>query len=201
MANGLTTKQEAFVAAYIGEARGNATEAARLAGYKGSDATLASVGAENLRKPQIASHIAKQREKIEQRAIADLQARVDGYDDRRSALLRIVAERGVSPDYAKVPGGRTGWLVRTVKQIGAGESAERVEEYAFDSGLHRELRELEKQAAQDLGQWQDRKQVDVTIQIRKKAEALAEQLGVPVDDVIAEAEAVAAGAWDTWSPR
>jgi hypothetical protein len=46
----------------------------------------------------------------------------------------------------------------------------------------------------------ERKQVDVTIQIRKKAEQLAEQLGVPVADVIKEAEAVAAGAWDTWSP-
>lgn len=34
MANGkLTTKQEAFVAAYLGAAHGNATEAARMAGY------------------------------------------------------------------------------------------------------------------------------------------------------------------------
>lgn len=30
----LNTKQEAFIAAYIGEARGNASEAARIAGYK-----------------------------------------------------------------------------------------------------------------------------------------------------------------------
>lgn len=30
----LTLKQEAFVAAYLGAARGNATEAARMAGYK-----------------------------------------------------------------------------------------------------------------------------------------------------------------------
>lgn len=30
----LTFKQEAFVAAYLGEAHGNATEAARIAGYK-----------------------------------------------------------------------------------------------------------------------------------------------------------------------
>lgn len=34
MANSLTAKQELFIAAYIGEARGNATEAARIAGYK-----------------------------------------------------------------------------------------------------------------------------------------------------------------------
>jgi len=37
----------------MGEAKGNATKAARMAGYGGSDTTLASVGAENLKKPQI----------------------------------------------------------------------------------------------------------------------------------------------------
>lgn len=30
----LTTRQELFIAAYLGEAKGNATEAARIAGYK-----------------------------------------------------------------------------------------------------------------------------------------------------------------------
>lgn len=49
----LTLKQRLFVEAYLGEAMGNATEAARLAGYKGNEITLAAVGAENLRKPQI----------------------------------------------------------------------------------------------------------------------------------------------------
>ncbi len=54
---GLTYKQRLFVDAYLGRANGNATEAARLAGYKGSEVTLASVGYENLRKPQIAARI------------------------------------------------------------------------------------------------------------------------------------------------
>jgi phage terminase small subunit len=51
----LTAKQRAFVAAYVGEAMGNATQAARLAGYKGSDKTLCEIGRENLEKPGIAS--------------------------------------------------------------------------------------------------------------------------------------------------
>lgn len=55
----LTHKQELFVNAYLGEAKGNATEAARLAGYGGNDVTLASVGMENLRKPQIAALVEK----------------------------------------------------------------------------------------------------------------------------------------------
>lgn len=52
---GLTTKQRLFVEAYL--ATNNATEAARRAKYKGNDETLASVGKENLRKPQIAALI------------------------------------------------------------------------------------------------------------------------------------------------
>jgi phage terminase small subunit len=47
----LTPKQRAFVIAY--RTSGNATEAARTAGYSGNDVTLASVGHENLKKPQI----------------------------------------------------------------------------------------------------------------------------------------------------
>jgi hypothetical protein len=49
----LTLKQRLFIEAYCGRARGNATEAARLANYDGTDVTLATVGCENLRKPQI----------------------------------------------------------------------------------------------------------------------------------------------------
>jgi hypothetical protein len=49
----------------MGRARGNATEAARLAGYGGPEATaetLAAIGAENLRKPKIAAAIRARQE-------------------------------------------------------------------------------------------------------------------------------------------
>lgn len=49
--DGLTLKQRQFINAYLGEANGNATEAARIAGY----AKPAEQGYENLRKPQIRS--------------------------------------------------------------------------------------------------------------------------------------------------
>lgn len=51
----LTNKQRAFIEHYF--VCWNATEAARLAGYRGNDVTLASVGYENLRKPHIAAVI------------------------------------------------------------------------------------------------------------------------------------------------
>ena len=46
----LTAKQKLFAEAYV--ACLNATEAARRAGYKGSDNTLAVTGHDNLRKPK-----------------------------------------------------------------------------------------------------------------------------------------------------
>lgn len=49
----LNKRQTDFVNAYLGEANGCATDAAELAGYKGERPTLAQVGSENLRKPEI----------------------------------------------------------------------------------------------------------------------------------------------------
>lgn len=49
----LTEKQRRFVEAYMGEADGNATEAARIAGYSGDEAALAVRGSENVRKRKI----------------------------------------------------------------------------------------------------------------------------------------------------
>jgi len=53
----LTPLQAAFVDAYLGSARFNATEAAAQAGYKGNRNTLNSVGNENLAKPGIKAEI------------------------------------------------------------------------------------------------------------------------------------------------
>ena len=65
----LTTKMQAFVEAYCG----NATEATLKAGY--SPRTAAFIGAENLKKPQIKKAIAE-REKISSESrIADRQER------------------------------------------------------------------------------------------------------------------------------
>ena len=61
----LTPKQQLFVSEFL--KTGNATEAARKAGYKGNDVTLASVGAENLRKPQVLRAIEERNQKRDDR--------------------------------------------------------------------------------------------------------------------------------------
>src|SRR5262249_27057215 len=73
-------------------------------------------------------------------------------NDRWSRMQQIIEARANHPDYANIPGGRTGLLVRSVKQIGSGDSARLVEEFALDVALLKELRAHEKQAAVELAQ-------------------------------------------------
>ena len=55
MPNGLTAKEHAFVAAYLGEARGNATKAAEIAGY--SPKTAYSAGGRLLKDVEVQAAI------------------------------------------------------------------------------------------------------------------------------------------------
>jgi hypothetical protein len=58
------------------------------------------------------------------------------------------------------PGADTGLLTRTHKQLGSAEYPNVVEEYQVDTRLLKELREHEKQAAQELGQWSEKAKVE-----------------------------------------
>lgn len=66
MADKLTPKQRAFADAYL--ECGNASEAARRAGYKAE--TAAEMGSENLRKPHISAYIAERMRPTEEKRIA-----------------------------------------------------------------------------------------------------------------------------------
>lgn len=63
----LSLKMRTFCLAYVGEANGNGTEAARIAGYKGNDVTLRAVAYENLTKPHAVSFIEELRSQAEKR--------------------------------------------------------------------------------------------------------------------------------------
>ena len=73
----MTPKQKAFADYYI--ATGNKTEAARKAKYKGDDATLATVGWENLRKPEISAYIAERMGQQEKSRVADANEVIEFY--------------------------------------------------------------------------------------------------------------------------
>lgn len=64
----LTPRQKAFADYYL--ETGNATEAAKRAGY--SEKTAYAMGAENLRKPQISQYIEERQKQVEDKRIADI---------------------------------------------------------------------------------------------------------------------------------
>jgi phage terminase small subunit len=87
----LTTKQRLFVENYL--INPNATEAARQAGYKGNDVTLGAVGAENLKKPQIAAFIQQRVEDViitADEVLGDLKKIKDGKGERTSDKLKAL---------------------------------------------------------------------------------------------------------------
>jgi hypothetical protein len=107
----------------------------------------------------IDEHLAQFREEVRRRGLANLERRVRSLNDRWNRLQRVIEARADHPDYAEAPGGTTGLLVKSVKQIGVGRDAREVEEFTVDAALLKELREHEKQVAQELGQWAEKHEV------------------------------------------
>ena len=100
----LTLKEEAFVS-QLPLCGWNATEAARAAGYQGNDVTLASVGYENLRKPQIATRV---------------RARIEGLAATADEVLSLLGEhlRADLADLADCIGEDGALDLKMAKQLG-----------------------------------------------------------------------------------
>lgn len=110
-------------------------------------------------KARVDEELEKIRAEVRRVGIADAMARVRRLNDRANRMSRLMEARADDPTMAEVPGGNTGLLVRTIKSVGSGDNATIVEEYSVDTGLLREMREHEKQAAQELGQWAEKHQI------------------------------------------
>jgi phage terminase small subunit len=100
--DGLTLKERLFRDYYLGEARGNGTLAARLAGYEGDDNSLGVMAYHLLRKPKIQTSIQQALDTVTMGAHEVLetlskQARgtlADVLDDNGRFNLQLAKERG-----------------------------------------------------------------------------------------------------------
>lgn len=163
----LNLQQEKFVSAYIGEANGNATEAARMAGYK----QPRMHGSRLLTNDDIAAAIAEYKAEVKARGIAEKQNRIDAANDRHRRMQAIIEARQLryqaaldvdSPEAAaaqaakKVFGGEvpyeatTGLLAAKETMTSTGM---RIVEYHLDAPLLKSMLEHEKQVAQEVGEW------------------------------------------------
>ncbi len=97
-------------------------------------------------------HFTKQvGDKVLRYAVARKCKRLQAQQDRWERMHQVIAERAEAEVMQGVPGGGTGLLTHTLKSIGGGDNARVVDEYTVDTGLLKEIRELEKQAAQEVG--------------------------------------------------
>jgi hypothetical protein len=93
---------------------------------------------------------------IKDEGIANVKNRVAAQNDRWDRMKAVIEARAI--ELAAVPGGATGLLVHTYKLAGGKEPIV-MDEYAVDTGLLSEMRAHEKQAAQELGQWTEKKEL------------------------------------------
>ncbi len=74
-------------------------------------------------------------------------------NDLHEKMLQVITERAGDPELAEVPGGKTGLVTKTLKGIGKGDDFQVVEVYQVDIGTIGKICDVQKQAAEELGQW------------------------------------------------
>jgi hypothetical protein len=143
-------RHDRFVQGLI--SRGTATAAYIAAGY--SKRGAAQSAQRLLKTAEIQARKAELEEKVVAEfvggQIADRQYRLAMLQDLLDRLLALINERAAAYGDA-APGGATGLLMRTVRTIGTGKRARRVEEYTFDKAVVMEVREHLKHAAIETG--------------------------------------------------
>ena len=115
---------------------------------------------------RVDSLIEEVRQSLRRRAISAVERRVDRLNRDWLRLQKVIEARAACPDLRTAPGGDTGLLCKTVKGVGTGADFTLVNEYAVDTGLLKELRDIEKQAASELGQWMTKTEVTAEVKPR-----------------------------------
>jgi hypothetical protein len=100
-------------------------------------------------KAEVAGQQREWRENARNGGIADQDRRLKYLNDRHMRLRRIIRTRSESLEYESVPGGNTGLLTKRANKAGG-------EDFIIDTELLAELRQLETNAAIELGQWKSR---------------------------------------------
>jgi hypothetical protein len=156
----LNPREEAFCLAYVqkGASRGNATAAYLEAGFTTKSRSMASRAACAMKKePPIARRIKELIERDTRKGmqvlISEREERLRRLQDRCDRMDAIIEARARKMG-AEIEGGESGLFVRDYK----GQNANRAV-YKLDDTLLRELRAHEQQAAQELGQWTERREV------------------------------------------
>lgn len=127
-------------------------------------------------RARVVSILVDIRAAILQEGIAIRENRIKALNERHARMRQVIAERAEAPETLDVAGGRTGLIVHNVKGVGKGDDFQLIDLYEVDTGLLKELREHEKQAAQEVGQWTEKREVLGKIKLEALDDEELEQL-------------------------
>ena len=91
-------------------------------------------------------------------ALVNQIKRLTAQSDRWEKLHRVIEQRAAAMADIK-EGGDTGLLTRKHRWVGGQDTGREVEEYTVDAPMLKEIRELEKQTSEELGQFKDKDSV------------------------------------------
>lgn len=158
----LTDQQAKFVSFYVGEARMNASLAARMAGYSAHG----SVAHEVLNKPHVRAEIDRVLDELRSENILNKRNRLEilvEMSDRALAIREARADhyaQRAQEGHEVEPGAETGMLCRSPKAIPTGHGDfEIVDEWAYDRALASDIRSTLEQTARELGEWNEKHQI------------------------------------------
>lgn len=99
---------------------------------------------------RVAEIVAETAGALKAKGIAEKQNRINALSERLDRMQELIAARASSMA-DEIAGGETGLLVAIPMQWGS--------KYAFDAALLKEMREHEKQAAIELGEWSEKREL------------------------------------------
>lgn len=142
---------------------------------------------------RVHAHVEAERVALTSVEIASKLERVQDYQDIRSRLKQLIDQRAelaaqavldnpgseLAQEIEAVPGAKTGLLVRKEKVMGQGAAARTIVEWEIDRAAIELLLAVDKQAAQELGQWIEKSasttQIDGKISLELLRKALTEE--------------------------
>ena len=114
------------------------------------------------RRPEFKERVAELTQvfadKVLKEGLARRELRVATLCRMHEKLEQIVAERAADTSLDGIPGARTGLVLRSIKLVGK----QRIETFISDTKLVKELRGTSEQIARELGQWQERVEIEDT---------------------------------------
>jgi hypothetical protein len=108
----------------------------------------------------VGDHVGKLQAAMLRYPIAKRRERIRVLNSLHEKQLAVIAARAAEMAGA-CPGGETGLMVRQIKAVNTGRGPTAIEEFAVDTGLLREIRATEEQAAKELGQWVEKSEAAV----------------------------------------